>query len=271
MAFPATGTKLANLINPEVLADYVESKLIPAIKFAPLAVVNRDLQGRSGDTLSIPTYNYIGDSSIVPEGEDIPIKQLSATKTDVKVKKAGVGVQLTDEAVLSAYGDPIQEAGDQILVSIANTVENEIITTLGGIDTAMTHTATGKLTSNVIVDALVKFGEDLAGEKVLFVSPQQHADLVKEESWVKVTDMGVAVLMEGVVGKIAGCQVVISERITDTNFIIKAGAIGLLLKRETEIETDRDIINKSTVITGDKHFATYLANASKAIKITLGA
>ena len=38
----------------------------------------------------------IGDAVDVAEGQDIPLGQLTSTATEVKVKKAGRGVQLTD-------------------------------------------------------------------------------------------------------------------------------------------------------------------------------
>lgn len=268
MALDTNATKIANLIDPEVLADYVESKLIDAIKFSPLARVYTDLEGRAGSTLSVPSYSYIGDATIVPEGEDIPIGQLTSTVKEVKVKKAGRGVQLTDEAVLYSYGDPVSEAGNQLVLSIASRIEADHLADLNAIGTEMTYANTGKLTSTAINNALVKFGEDFEGAKVIFISPQQHADLINDEQWVKVTDMGVDKLLRGVIGMISGCQVVVSNRITTTNYIVKEGALGLLLKRGTEVEVDRDIINKSTVMTGDKHYATWIADESKAIKIT---
>ena len=46
MALDTNATKIANLIDPEVLADYVEGKLIDAIKFSPLAKINYDLEGK---------------------------------------------------------------------------------------------------------------------------------------------------------------------------------------------------------------------------------
>ena len=268
MALDTNATKIANLIDPEVLADYVESKLVDAIKFSPLARIYRDLEGRPGSTLTVPSYSYIGDATIVPEGADIPIGQLTATSKEVTVKKAGRGVQLTDEAVLYSFGDPINEAGDQLVLSIASRIEQDHLADLAGISADMTYTNSGKLTSTAINNALVKFGEDFEGAKVIFVSPQQHADLLNDESWVKVTEIGVDKLIRGVVGMISGCQVIVSNRIDKTNYIVKAGALGLVLKRGTEIEVDRDIINKSTVMTGDKHYATWLADESGAIKIT---
>jgi hypothetical protein len=86
--------------------------------------------------------------------------------------------------------------------------------------------------------------------------------------------MGVQALMSGVVGMIWGCQVVISNKIKldlvsgkFTNFIVKPGALAIYMKRDTLLETDRDIVNKSTVMTVDKHYVSYLYDASKAIKI----
>jgi hypothetical protein len=56
MALDTNATKIANLIDPEVLADYVSSKLVDAIKFSPLATISYALEGRAGSTLTIPTY-----------------------------------------------------------------------------------------------------------------------------------------------------------------------------------------------------------------------
>lgn len=268
MALDTNATKIANLIDPEVLADYVESKLIDAIKFSPLAKINYDLEGKAGSTLSLPVYAYIGDAVDVAEGQDIPLGQLTSTATEVKVKKAGRGVQLTDESVLYAYGDTIGEAADQIVLAIKNKIEKDHIADLEGV-TKLVYANTGKLTTEAIIKATAKFGEDYEeGEAVIFVSPEQRADLVAEAGWMSATEIGANIKVRGAVGMIGGAQVVVSNRVTTNNYLVKRGGLGLVLKRDLMMESDRDIINKSTVITADKHYATYIADASKVVKIT---
>lgn len=269
MALNTNATKIANLIDPEVLADYVESKLIDAIKFSPLAKINYELEGRAGSTLTIPVYAYIGDAVDVAEGADIPLGQLTSSTKEVTVKKAGRGVQLTDESVLYAYGDTIGEAADQIVLAIKNKIEKDHIADLEGSDVDLVYANTGKLTSSAIIKAIAKFGEDYEeGEAVVFVNAEQKADLIAEEGWVSATEIGAKMKVSGAVGMIGGAQVIVSNRITNNNYIIKRGGIGLVLKRDLAMEADRDIINKSTVITADKHYATYIADASKVVKIT---
>ena len=58
MAISENGTKLAQLINPQVLADMISAELPNAIVFAPLAEVGRKLQGSAGNTLTMPNYGY---------------------------------------------------------------------------------------------------------------------------------------------------------------------------------------------------------------------
>ena len=53
----ATGiTKLANLVDPEVMASISEQKYVDYMKFAPLATIDNTLEGQAGDTISLPHF-----------------------------------------------------------------------------------------------------------------------------------------------------------------------------------------------------------------------
>lgn len=267
-------TKIADLIDPEVMADMLNVKLTDAIKFSPLAEIDRTLVGRPGDTITLPKYAYIGDAAEVAEGADIEESKLTASSTKVKVKKAAKGVRLTDEAILSGHGDPVGETNRQLITSISAKVDADCITALEGIAGGKTLdvSATDIISAGVIADALVKFGEDLDGEKVLFIAPAQLAQIRKDDNYLKPSEMTQQAIMSGTVGECWGCQLVLSNKIKAsgskfTNFIVKPGALAIYLKRDATVETERNTKNKTTLITADQHYAVYLRDDSKAVKL----
>ena len=263
------GTYLADLFNPQVIGDRINKKLVDAIKFAPLARVYNNLVGRPGSTITLPFYNYIGTAELVAEGTDIPIKKLTEQTTTATIKKYGVGVQVTDEAVLSGYGDVIGEAADQIALSIATAVDNDALAVMGTDASADMTTEAAALSADGIADALTLFGEDIDGPKVLLTNPVGYQTLRKANGWIPGTEVAANAIIRGTVGQIYGCQVVVSNKLIDANcsYIVKPGALAIYNKRDILVETDRDIINKSTVITADKHFVCSLLDASKLIKM----
>lgn len=278
MALDPNATLLSNLINPQVLADMIDAKLVDYMRFAPLATIDRTLQGRPGNTITLPSYAYIGDASTVAEGADIGISQLTTSSTPVQIHKIGNGVQITDEAVLSGFGDPLGEATKQLSLSIASQVDNEFLGVLNAISSPMVHTAAtaGTLAFADVADALELFGEDVedGSARVLLISPKQYTGLRKTPGWLPASDISADLAIKGSVGMVQGCQVIVSNKLKEASskenaYIVKAGALRLFMKRGVLVESDRDIINKSTVITADSHFAPYLYDASKAIKIVV--
>ena len=265
MPASANATKIADLINPQVLADMISAELPNAIVFAPLADVGRTLVGRAGNTLTMPRYAYIGDAVDVAEGEDIPIAKLTTSEVEVTIKKVGKGVELTDEAILNGYGDNVGEAKNQIKMAIANKVDNDLVDALR--DATLTHSAT--MTVAGMIAARAKFGEKVNQPAVLVINSGNYVKIAQDILSIENTDK---VLMEGVVGKVGTLQVAISDKLSASEgFIVAKGALGLELKRDVMVETDRDIIAKTNVITGDEHYVAYLKDESKAIKLTIGA
>lgn len=53
----ANETKLANLVNPQVMGDLVEKKLHDLIRFLPLAEVDMSLNATPGSTLYLPSFS----------------------------------------------------------------------------------------------------------------------------------------------------------------------------------------------------------------------
>lgn len=57
MAATEVTTMLANLVDPEVLADFIDKKLVNAIRLSPLARIDNTLVGRPGDEITLPSYS----------------------------------------------------------------------------------------------------------------------------------------------------------------------------------------------------------------------
>lgn len=267
------GTYLSNLFNPQVVADLINTKLTDNIVFAPLARIDRTLEGRAGNTVTMPYYSYISAASSVSEGYDIPIRRLTQTTTSVTVTKLGVAVQLTDEAVLSGYGDPVGEAGNQIVTAIADALDTNLLGVLAAVSAServYTGASTG-LTADDIPLALAKFGEDMDGEKALLVTPDFYAQLVGS-NWIPASEIAANVKIRGAVGMAYGCQVIVSNRLATAGnlYIVKPNTLAIFMKRGVMVETDRDILNQSTVLAGSLICANYLLNPSGMVKLEVG-
>ena len=120
-------TKLENLIDPEVMAPMISAKVTKAIKATPFAKIDTTLQGRPGSTITIPRYKYIGDAEDLAEGITAGTAQLTTDTAEYTIKKAVKQVELTDEAVLSGYGNPVGETNNQLGLAIASKVDNDVM------------------------------------------------------------------------------------------------------------------------------------------------
>lgn len=273
-------TLLSNIINPQVMADMVDKKLTDLIRFSPLAVIDSTLVGQPGNTITVPAWNYIGDAAVVNENASVTASVLSAASTSATIKKVAKAVCLTDEAMLSGYGDPVGEATDQIALAIAAAVDNEMLSILHGITGTMAMSTVNNTTlpsATDIISALELFGEDIEdGPTVAVVSPAVYTQMRTvsgASAWVPASEIAAGIALRGVVGEFSGCQVLVSNKLKSSSagaadiYLVKPGALRIFLKRDTFIEPERDALYFRTNIVGSKHFAAYLYNAAKAVRI----
>lgn len=274
-----TQTKIAQMVNPEVMADMVSAKLPKMIKFTPLAYVERALVGQPGNTITVPKWEYSGDAKDIEEGVAIEPDQLTTKKSTMTIKKAGKGIELTDEAVLSGYGDPIGQATHQIALAIANKVDNDLIEEA---KKATQFVAEAPTTGDALDKALAVFADEEDARYVALLNPEDAIALRKDtaKEWVRGSEIGANIVVSGTFGEAHGVQIVRSKKVekgkgflvkvsavdTDTDDVAKYGAFVINLKRDVAIETDRDILKKTTVITGDEHYGVYLYDPSKVVK-----
>ena len=272
-------TMISDLINPQVMADMISAKVESKIVVAPFAKVDTSLVGVPGNTITVPQYAYIGDAEDIAEGIAAETVKLTTSTTTVTVKKAMKAVELTDEAVLSGYGNPVGETNNQLAKAIAAKVDVDAMEALNGAQLIYDGSAS-IIKYTGVVDAIDLFDEEVNTEKVIFVHPKQVTQIRKDADFISADKYPGNVVMTGEIGKIANTHVVPSKKVKDdgSNYlcpIVKlngdaeteddAPALTVYLKRDTNVETDRVSLARKTDISVDKHYAVALSNTAKVV------
>lgn len=330
-------TMLKNLVNPEVMAPMISAKLPKKIKFSVIASVDNTLTGVPGDTITVPKYAYIGDAEDVAEGVAMGTTVLTASTAKVSIKKAGKAIEITDEAVLSGYGDPVDQATNQLAMAIAAKIDNDCLEAL--YDAKLVYDGTTAVIGyNSVVNADAIFGDeaDEALNKVIYIHPEQETTLRLDPDFIDKNKFGGDVMMSGTIGKIAGVNIVKSKKIKLIKYAVDNGsgtinvtdeatgeddthvklstamahsletvkigdklkavtaeyyanpivimseadpnedpkadghaenetALTIYMKRDINVETDRDILKKTSVASVDEHYGVALSNDSKVV------
>ena len=227
---PSQTTMISDLINPQVMADMISAKIPKKLVVAPFAKIDNTLQGVPGNTVTVPQYSYIGDAVDVAEGVAADTVKLQTSTTTVTVKKAMKAVELTDEAVLSGYGNPVGETNNQLAKSIASKVDNDAMDALY-LAQKMYDGSGATLAYNGIVDAIDLFEEEVNTEKVMFVHPKQVTQLRKDSNFISADKYTGDVVMTGEIGRIANCRIVPSKKVVKNATwykFVESGATGAL-------------------------------------------
>ena len=284
-------TKVEDLIVPEVMADMISAKVEKKVIISKIAKVDTTLQGQPGNEVTVPQYKYIGDAEDVAEGVAMGTAKLETGSTKFTIKKAGKGVSITDEAILSGYGDPVGEANKQLALAIANKIDNDVVEVINkeyAVGTAedgvqLIYDGSAKVISYAgVVDAEDYFDEETSSDKILYVHPKQMTQLRKDPDFISADKYDGNVMTSGEVGKIGTCRVVRSKKVklnsegtAYLNPIVKltndaeteedAPAVTIYLKRDTQVERERKADAGVTNIFTNKHYGVALTNTTKVV------
>lgn len=257
-------TTTSNVIIPEVLAAMIAAEIPGQLALAgsDAVTVLDNLKGGPGNTIKIPRWGTIGDFTEVAEGNAMPVVNIAATAATATVKKFARGVEVTDEALLASYDDPLKEVARQFARYAARAADRELI--VAAETTTLQHTATGTITLNDIIDAIGKWNDASVNISGLVVHSKVYRDLIKLSEFKTLTQKADQVIERGVVGMVYGVPIRVSDSITTVagspntyrNLLLKKNALGLWYQRNMNVETERDTIKRTTVITADSIFAT---------------
>ena len=248
-------TNLTDMVNVPVVKSMLQPKeILKKSKWAGLCKIDTEAltATNAGDTIKIPFYNYIGDMDELTEGVDMDSVVLTTGSKDYAVKSYGKSVILTKEAMVSGFGDPVGNVVEQLKKSAANKLDKEIPVLVSAEITDVSTAAqylnyvpavAEAISYDLIVDAAVLYGQDEDGG-IVVIHPAQKAEIRKSAQFEIINDG--EKLMSGVIGRIAGYQVVVSDAVemigadaTEryVNFLMKPEAITIFFKQEAEVGT----------------------------------
>jgi len=268
-------TLVENLINPEVMADMISAELEASLRARQFFRIDRTLVGRAGDTITVPTWKYIGAAQDLLENERGEVSQMQTEEVSYTVKKAVKNVSLTDEAVLSGYGDPVGEASRQLRLSIQDKMDDDAIELLRGIDSdkGHVHAVSGSVIGyDDVIDGLYmmeQYKDEQGIKAYLLVSPQGAKGIRKSAEFMDVAgDKRDRTLVSGTVGRFGGCDVVISKKIDEGEaYILTPRCFSVFMKRSTNLEKQREMLYKRTIIGSDMHYVVAIEDYDRVVAL----
>ena len=234
-------TNVTTLVNgdvfdPEVVSDMINAKVANKAVMSGYIKVDSTLQGVPGSTVTVPRWGYIGEAVDLTEGQTIDTTKMAFTTAQYGIKKIGKGVMLTDEAQLSGYGNPMGTATNQIAMSISEKLDNDRVAVLYESQNVV-DASTAAIKYTAIVDGVDAFGEEQESRKVILIHSKQKTQLRKDADFIAADKIGAELLTNGAIGRIAGVDVVVSNKVK-----LEGGVyFNPIIKLNNDAETEDDL------------------------------
>lgn len=279
MATPSSTnyTHFADMLDPQVLAPMIGAQLQKLNVFSSIAPVDTTLEGKPGDTITIPKYKFTGTAREYSEGEQIDFDSLEYTTQQVKIKKIVSAYSISDEAAMLPYGDPRTEQARQMAMALATYVDDDILNTAKTAPLQVSGNTPDQIDLiDKLEDAFANATNAVEGttypqQGVLYVSYKDAAALRKSagDNWTRASELGDNVLINGAFGELLGWEIVRTAKLTKGHALaVKPGAMKTYMKRAPQVSAWYDYdhqINKSSTT---EYLATSIYN--DALLATVG-
>lgn len=245
----------------KIIEAKAKDLLTTAVNTRNLMAVDTELAQEAGMTKTINVYTYTGAAEELGVGEGNTTRgAIAYTGNDYTVKLVQQAFDYQDEDFMK--DDNVVDMG---VKGATQLMTNKMTADFMGEANKATLSVAGGLSYDTIVDAIAKLNlEDESGLYV-FTSPEGKAELRKDPDYVAAR-MG-EVVYNGQVGTIAGIPVIVSKAAT-TTFIAHKDAIKLFLKKDVEVEQERDADTRTNSIYLRACYIVALEDATKICKIT---
>lgn len=254
-----------------VLATQLKDNLLTAINHRAFMTLDNSLAENAGMIKKINTYSYAGGVEKLAKGAKNSAEKMGAltfTSNQYEVKVAQHTWKYFDEEVMM---EPT--IIDKGLKGGANVMVNDIVADFYAEAAKATLTqefpADG-FNYDAVVDAIAKMNLENESGLFLLINPALKAEVRKDADF-KSKQLG-QIIVDGAIGTIAGIPVVVSVAVpADTAYLLDKEAITLFMKKDTNVEQDRDIETRENTVVMSQVEVVALTDATKIVKMSRGA
>ena len=267
MANEATSSVLS-----ELYANIVQSALYTLNEQTIIRPLIRqyDMTGTPGLTAQVPIYPALSASGIA-DGDDLSNTAFNTTSKEITASEIGVMVELTDLAAESANEDVAAAVGRQIGAAMAEKVDTDLAGLFSGFSNTVNKTTAAVTVQDIFkAAAILKNNKaDQNGAFACVLHPYQAYDLKNQLTNAgstmshSLSDVGNTALLNGFIGRIAGIDVFESTVVTGGDSagayygaVMTRDALGLMIKRNMRIETERNASKRSLEIVGSMAYGS---------------
>ena len=255
---------MANTVfNNKIIEAKAKDLLLTAVNTRNLMTVDTTLAQEAGMTKTINVYTYTGTAEEVAAGKGNTNRgSISYVGNDYTVKMVQQAFDYQDEDFMkdNTIVDNMLKGANQVMV---NKMTADFIAECAKATVSHTFTTFGY---DAIVDGIAKLNVEDESKLFVVIPTAWKADLRKDEDY-KSARMG-EVVYNGQVGTICGIPVIATNALTDEAYIMTAEAVKLFIKKDVEVEQDRDADTRTNSTYLRTAYVVALVDATKICKLS---
>lgn len=255
---------MANTVfNNKIIEAKAKDLLTTSVNTRNLMTVDNSLAQGAGMVKTINVYTYTGTAEEVAAGKGNTNRgAISYVGNDYTVKMVQQAFDYTDEDFMkdNTIVDNMLKGANQVMV---NKMSSDFVAECAKASVAHTFTTFGY---EAIVDGISKLNIEDESQLFVVIPNAWKADLRKDEDY-KSARMG-EVIYNGQVGTICGIPVIATNALEDAAYVMTKEAVKLFLKKDVEVEQDRDADTRTNSVYLRTAYICALVDATKICKLS---
>lgn len=257
---------MANTVfDNKIIEAKAKDLLTTSVNTRNLMSIDTTLAAEAGMTKTINTYTYSGTAEELEAGQGNTAEnrgKITHISNDYKVKRVQQAFDYTDDDFKkdNTIVDNMLKGANQVMV---NKMTADFLTEAAKATLSQSFaTAIGYET---IVDAISQLNvEDESG--IFVIIPNAWKAALRKDPDYKAARMG-EVVYNGQVGTVCGIPVIATKALTDAAYVMTKEAVKLFMKKDVEVEQDRDADKTINSVYLRAYYICALVDATKICKI----